>query len=100
MSVCEHKAFFQLKLPDNSRQAVQTKADCLHHVRLSQLKKMTRQNGVSESHSAKLLENYNVKLNLTQYGVYVSASQRFPRMWLAAAKTTKAETLKDQFKLS
>lgn len=32
---------------------------------------MTRQYRVSQSHSAKLLEDYNVKVSLTQYGPYI-----------------------------
>lgn len=32
---------------------------------------MTRQYRVSQSQSAKLLEDYNVKVSLTQYGLYM-----------------------------
>lgn len=34
-------------------------------------KEMTRQYRVSQSQSAKLLEDYNVKVSLTQYGLHM-----------------------------
>lgn len=39
--------------------------------RQTRAKEMTRQYRVRQSQSAKLLEDYNVKVSLTQYGLYM-----------------------------